>query len=164
MTAGALVLMALDKGSISQGPFNLSAYERLGPIEKTVDSVTAPYHKWDSIELFYSGTAGNDKDMLLSPAGDDQSRGNFHFVILNGLGVVDGKTRFMSRWQKQQSCLPAANFRGDGGTIRICVISDGLTTLPSELQITRASKLVLLLTRRFNISPAEVSYPTLWQR
>ncbi len=161
MTAGAIILMALGNNPPSAGPFCLSSYYRLDPIEKAVSSKASQFPtRWNCIEIFYSGTkAGNVKQLtslngLASP--DDL---NFHFVICNGLGGSDGQIQSTEKWQSQWSIIPGRTWYGSGQTIRICIIADGRTARPTDLQRKRLDSLVGALCRKFDIQPRYAYYP-----
>ena len=49
--------------------------------------------------------------------------------------------------------MPDQTWYGSGQTIRICVIADGKTTLPTDFQIKSVKALVEELHRKFNIQP-----------
>lgn len=164
MVAGALVLMALDKESISPGVFSLSVYTRLNQIEKVVvDSVKTDRQDWQNVEIFYSGTASSSIDKLYTRTAVGGSEHNFHFVITNGINGTDGQIQFTDKWEKQQLCSPSSRFRSQGRTIRICVVSDGLNTIPTDTQIQRTSALIRLFSRQFAIGADNVAYPADWQ-
>lgn len=153
MTVGAFVLMALGNNPPSAGPFCLSAYYRLDSIEQAVRSKAcqSPY-RWDSIEIFFSGTQGGS---LRQPTGAVDR--NSHFLICNGLGSGDGEIQPTENWQKQWSIRPGHTWQGTDKTIRICLIGDGVTTLPSDYQLKRLEMLLETLCRKFHI-PAESVY------
>ena len=161
MTAGAIILMALGNNPPSAGPFCLSSYYRLDPIEKAISSKASQFpSRWNCIEIFYSGTkAGNIKQLaslngLASP--DDL---NCHFVICNDLGGSDGQIQSTEKWQSQWSIIPGRTWYGSGQTIRICIIADGRTARPTDLQRKRLDSLVESLCRKFDIQPRYAYYP-----
>lgn len=161
MTAGAMILMALGSNPPSAGPFNLSSYYRLDPIEKAVRSRAAQSPgRWNRIEVYYSGTTAGNIEQLAALAGlgspDDV---DCHFCICNGLGGDDGEIQTTQKWQKQWSIVPGRNWYGTGQTIRICVISDNPASPPTDFQIKRTEALGELLCRRFEIPAEAVYYP-----
>lgn len=165
MTVGAFVLMALDNKAISAGPFSLASYTNLNPVNDVARHIsTLTPHDWQGVEVYYSKTNSGDIDALAKLARLSSSNDvNFHFVICNGDGAVDGFIEATKRWQAQRPCLPGGNWYGDSGSIRICVISDGLQNIPTDCQIKRATSLVELLSRKFNIAPAKITYPLSWK-
>ncbi len=156
MTAGAIVLMVLSGSPPSAGAFCLSSYYRLDPVEKAACSL-APQSpgQWSRIEVYYSGTKAGNIEQLVSLSGLAYAEDlNCHFVICNGLGGTDGLIQSTERWQHQ---LPAAGLRRPA--IRICVVSDGKSAHPTELQIKRTEALVDVLSRKFDIRPNAIRFP-----
>ena len=93
MTAGAIVLMALENNPPSAGPFCLSSYYRLDPVEQAVISRAAQSPgRWNCIEIYYSGTKAGNIEQLAALSGLAAPQDiNCHFVICNGLGGGDGQ-------------------------------------------------------------------------
>jgi hypothetical protein len=165
ITVGAIVLMALGNNPPSAGAFSLSRYYRLDPIEKVIlaRSPQSP-GRWSCIEIYYSGTKAGNIEQLASLnglAGPEDI--NCHFVICNGLGGDDGQIQPTEKWQRQWSAIPGRTWYGSGQTIRICIIADGKTTLPTDFQIKRVEKLLEELFKKFNILPEYIYYPNGWQ-
>jgi hypothetical protein len=165
MTLGAIVLMALGNNPPSAGPFCLSSYYRLDPIEKAVSSQAAqsPY-RWNCIEIYYSATKAGNIEQLASLSGLANPEDiNCHFVICNGLGADDGQIQPTEKWQRQWSIVPGQTWYGSSQTIRICVIADDKTIRPTNFQIKRVEALVEALSRKFNIQPEYIYYPGNWK-
>jgi hypothetical protein len=156
MTIGAFVLMALGNNPPSAGPFCLSAYYRLTSVDQAVQSraCQAP-HRWSSIEIFFSGTKAGS---LQQPTGAVDM--NCHFVICNGAGAGDGEIQTTEQWQKQWSIQASRTWQGSDKTIRICLIGDGVGTLPTDYQMKRLEMLLEALCRKFRIPAASVYLPT----
>jgi hypothetical protein len=156
MTAGAFVLMALGNNPPSAGPFCLSAYYRLDSVDRAIHSEACQSpNRWDSIEIFFSNTQGGS---LKNPVGGiDRSS---HFIICNGLGGSDGEIQTTENWQKQWSIRPDRTWQGTEGTIRICLIGDGVTTLATDCQLKRLEMLLQALCRQFNVSARSVYLPS----
>ena len=166
MTIGALVLMALDNHSLSGGPFSLASYTNLNPIEQVALTVKpADPANWSRIEISYSRTAAGNIDRLAKSNGLTSSADlNFHFVICNGQGETDGRIQATEKWRRQRPCLPGGNWYGTGRrTIRLCVIADGLKTLPTDCQVKRTAALAEALARKFDIPSQKILYPANWQ-
>jgi hypothetical protein len=165
MTAGAMVLMALGNNPPSAGPFCLSSYYRLDPIEEAILSRAAQSPgRWDSVEIYYSGTKAGNVEQLASLsglAGPEDS--DCHFCICNGLGGSDGQIQPTEKWQKQWSIVPSRTWYGSGQTIRICIIADSRTARQTDSQIKRTEALVEGLCRKFDIKPEHIYYPGDWQ-
>ncbi|MHC4483290.1 MAG: peptidoglycan recognition protein family protein [Planctomycetota bacterium] len=165
MTTGAVVLMALGSNPPSAGAFCLSRYYRLDPVEKAVASRAAQNpSRWNSIEIFYSGTeAGNIEQLasLRGLAGPEDI--DCHFCLCNSRGGSDGQIQPTEKWQRQWSIVPGRTWYGSSQTIRICVIADGKTTPPTDCQLKRVEALIEGLSRKFNIAPDAVYYPSDWR-
>jgi hypothetical protein len=161
MTTGAIVLMALGSNPPSAGPFCLSSYYRLDPVERAISSqAVQSSDRWNCIEIYYSGTKAGNIDQLASLGGLARAEDiNCHFVICNGLGGGDGQIQPSEKWQRQWSSIPGRTWYGSSKTIRICIITDGKTTPPTNSQIKRVEALVEALHRKFNIPPEFIYYP-----
>lgn len=166
MTLGAIVLMALGSNPPSAGPFCLSSYYRLDPVEESVFSRTVQsLDRWNRIEIYYSGTKAGNIEQLASLSGlSNPDDINCHFVICNGLGGGSGQIQPTAKWLKQWSCIPGKNWYGSGQTIRVCIVADNESSRPTDCQIKRAEALVEVLAQKFNISPQTIQYPTNWQQ
>jgi len=164
MTVGTMVLMALGNNPPSAGAFCLSNYYRLDPVEEVIASRTVqPADRWNRIEIYYSGTKAGNIEQLSSLEGLTNPEDiNCHFVICNGLGAADGQIQPTEKWQRQLSIIPDQARKGSSRTIRICIISDGKTTLPTDFQMKRGDALVDGLHRKFNIQPESIYYPSDW--
>ncbi len=165
MTIGAIVLMALGNHPPSAGPFCLSSYYHLDPIEKAISSQTTQSpHRWNCIEIYYSNTKAGNLEQLASLNGLTSPEDiNCHFVICNGLGAGDGQIQSTEKWQRQWSIVPGQTWYGSSQTIRICVIAGGESVRPTNLQLKRTETLVETLSRKFNIQPEHIYYPGSWK-
>lgn len=165
MTAGAVVLMALGNNPPSAGPFCLVSYYRLNPVEKAIRSHnTQSRSRWNSIEIYYSGTKAGNIEQLASLMGLSSPKDiNCHFCLCNGLGGSDGQIQKTEKWQRQWSIIPGPTWHGSSQTIRICIIADSQTSRPTDSQIKRAEALVEVLCRKFDISPEYIYYPDDWK-
>lgn len=165
MTLGAIVLMTLGGNPPSAGPFCLSSYYRLDAIDKTITSETTQSpDRWNCIEIYYSSTNAGNIEQLASLSGLTSPEDlNCHFVICNGLGASDGQIQSTEKWQKQWSSVPGQTWYGTSQTIRICAIAGGETNSPTNLQIKRVEALVEALSRKFNIQPECIYYPSNWK-
>ena len=165
MTIGAIVLMTLDSKSISGGAFSLVSYSALGTIKQAVVfRRNATAQRWERIEVFYSKTSGGNLEQLSSLSGLVSPEDiNFHFLICNGLGGIDGQISTTEKWLRQWSSLPDGSWNGVKRTIRICVIASGTGNPPTGSQLTRTVELVEMLTRKFHIDSKNILYPADWQ-
>ncbi len=163
MIVGTIILMSLGNNPPLAGAFCLSSYYHLQPIEKIIVSrVERSPYRWNRIEVYYSGTkAGNIKQLASLNGLTNPDDINCHFVICNGFGAADGQIQPTEKWQEQLSITPQ-RYQGSSSssqTVRICIISDGKTTLPTDFQIKRGDALVEGLCRKFNIPPTSIYYP-----
>lgn len=165
MTIGAIILMALDNHSLSAGAFSLVGYTNLDPIEQvTLNSVMLDKQKWDFIEVYYSRTdAGDIEDITRFNGLTNTEDVNFHFLVCNGNPEADGKIQATTKWRKQRPALGGQDFSGNNRTVRICVVADRLKSLPTDCQLKRATELVEVLARKFDVSPQRISYPADWK-
>jgi hypothetical protein len=165
MTVGAIVLMALGNHPPSAGAFCLSTYYRLNAVEQAVSSrVAQAPGRWESVEIYYSGTKAGNIDQIASLSGLTSSDDiNCHFVICNGLGGNDGQIQTTEKWQKQWSVIPDHTWYGSSRTIRVCLIADGKSVRPTNAQIKRAEALVEALSAKFSVPPAKIFYPSKWR-
>jgi len=165
MTIGAVVLMALGNHPPSAGAFCLSSYYRLDPVKEALYSqATQSADRWNHIEIYYSDTKAGNIQQLASLAGlaDTEDLG-CHFVICNGLGGDDGEIQSTEKWNRQWSVTPGKTWYGSNQTIRICLVADGKSTLPTDSQISRLAALTEKLCQKFNIRPDCIYYPANWQ-
>jgi len=165
MTAVAALLMALSSQSISAGAFSLASYSSLGSISSVTETRQATKaDRWDKIEVFYSNTKGGDLDQLASLNGLTSPEDlNFHFLVCNNLGALDGQIQSTEKWLNQWSALQGKAWYGSSSTIRICVVGEGKRTPASDYQVSRTQELIDALGRKYNIKPSSVSYPAGWQ-
>lgn len=122
MTSGTVVLIALGNNAPSGGLFSLSAYRQLEPIENALTSLSPQQpNRWNSIEIFYSGTKAGNIDQLASLEGISRPEDlNCHFCLCNGLGGTDGLIQATEKWQMQWSCVQTQTWFGSPQTIRMC--------------------------------------------
>lgn len=162
MTIGAIALLVLDDKAPSAGPFSLASYYRLESVEQAVKSQEKQYaRRWNGIEIFFSDSRGGNIAQLASLAGISSSENvNFHFLIGNGHGAVDGQIQTTERWQRQWSALPGGNWYGGGHVIRVCLVGDSDKMPSTDCQIKRVLALRQSLSRKFNIDPKNIVFPT----
>lgn len=170
MTVGVVILQSLGNNPPSAGAFCLSRYTRAVPVEEAVLSRAAqPASLWSGIEIYYSGTmSGNIQQLaFLSGLGNPEDI-NCHYVICNGIGGSDGQIQPTEKWQRQQSANHdwpnhEPQSQSWGQTVFICVIADGETIRPTEMQIEITEALVEGLCRKFDIQSESIHYPSDWQ-
>lgn len=165
MTTGAIVLMALGHNPPSAGPFSLWTYQRLSPVKNALSS-DAPQSRarWNRIEIHYSGTQAGNIEQLASLNGLIRSEDiNCHFCLCNGQGGDEGEIQPTARWKKQLPADRSSSWRGTTRTIRICLVGDGQTAVPTDCQIKRLQVLVETLRERFDIAPDAIDYPNDWR-
>jgi hypothetical protein len=159
LTAGLIILMALGNAPPPAGAFCLSGYYGLDSVEKAIFSrLSQPLDRWGRIVVYYSGTEGHGAEQLPSAGSlTSPEESSCHFVVNNGFGGADGQIQPTEKWLRQCSIVP-----GGGRTVHICVIANGVTTRPTDVQIKRVDGLVATLCREFNIEPEAVRYPNDW--
>jgi len=165
MTAGTIVLMTLRNEPPSAGPFCLSSYYRLDPVEEALASRAAQSpNRWNCIEIYYSDTKAGNIEQIASLNGlSRQEDINCHFVICNGLGGNNGQIQTTEKWHRQWSIIPGKTWYGTGQTIRICIIADGKSSIPTDFQTNRTHTLIEALRRKFDIHPENIYYPGNWK-
>ena len=72
----------------------------------------------------------------------------------------DGEIQASEPWQKQWSLRPSRTWQGSDKTIRICLIGDGVNTLPTNYQLKRLETLLEALCRKFGIAADSVYLPS----
>ncbi|MDO8301638.1 MAG: N-acetylmuramoyl-L-alanine amidase, partial [Sedimentisphaerales bacterium] len=147
------------------GAFSLASYQRLNDITDVIAarSILVP-DRWNCIEIYYSRTTGGNLTQLASLSGLTNARDvNFHFVVYNGRGGNEGQIQSTERWLQQFSCIPGGSWYGTGSTIRICIVGDGKKIMPTDCQLKRTAALIEELSRKFNIAPKNIRYPSNWQ-
>lgn len=161
MTVGAVVLMTLGNHPPSAGPFCLSRYYRLDPVEKAMSSRACQSRdRWRSVEIYFSGTKAGNIEQLAALSGSTGSENlNCHFIICNGRGGGDGQIQPTEKWQQQWSITPGRDWHGSGQTVRICIVADGQAVYPTDSQMKRLEALIESLYRRFSIQPENIYYP-----
>lgn len=182
ITLGAVILNALGHHPPSAGAFCLSRYYLLGSVEEVILSrADQSQQSWSQIEIQYSDTeSGNIEQLAALNNLDSPEQINYHFVICNGNGGHDGLIQPTEKWQRQLPILTqpkngrlflAEQLQNDEPssrdkteqTIYICVIADNKTSFPTNFQIKRTEVLVGELSRKFNIQPKSIRYPSNWQ-
>lgn len=170
MTVGVVILQALGNNPPPAGAFCLSSYNRAVSVEEAVLSrALQPAGRWDRIEIYYSGTmSGNIHQLAFLSGLANPEDINCHYVICNGIGGSDGQIQPTEKWQKQQpaNCdrLNHEPLPDNGAqTIFICVIADGKTVRPTDLQIKTAEALAQELSGKFDIEPESIRYPGGWR-
>lgn len=131
------------------------------PLLQVVRSQAVQYrNRWNSIEIYYSGTKVGNLEQLASLRGLVSPKDiNFHFCLCNGRGGNDGQIQTTEKWQRQWSIIPEPNWHGSGQTIRICIIADGKTAPPTDSQVKRTEALVEVLCRVFDIKNELIRQP-----
>jgi len=171
MTLGAIVLVTLDRGGPLGSAWSLANYLKLSPVENSVSNAGVDAaRRWNRIEVFYSNTTGgNVRELTLLYGLRTGQDLNAHFVVCNGRGakseeIREGQIQYTERWRLQKPCFPDGRWRGSSDTIRICVVADGATTLPTETQVARTVELVNFFRKQFRISSRQVVWPANWPR
>jgi hypothetical protein len=159
MTVGAVVLMVLGSNPPSAGPFCLATYYKLDSVDHALHSEQPQAaNRWNAIEIFFSGTRGGNADRLAEVNRlNSAAELNCHFIICNGVGARDGEIESTQRWQTQRSARLDAP--GTDRTIRVCLIGNGTSAVPTEYQLGRLRILLENLCRKFSIPNDAVRIP-----
>ncbi|MHC4280611.1 MAG: hypothetical protein ACYSUJ_10710 [Planctomycetota bacterium] len=133
--AGLVLLQSLGTAPRKADAFSLSDFYKLKPVDKVLVSRTQQYRdRWSRINIIFSGTRAGDIDQLSSLSGLRKPEDiNYHFVICNGFGGVDGLIQPTEKWQRQWSTTPNLNTSSGERIIRICVISDAKNPPPHRI-------------------------------
>ena len=150
MTAGALVLLALEGKPIKPMAFSLSSQTRLRSAHVALATKAAiePGRWEDQIEVSYACNNG----ALSSQVGPALSM-NYHFVISDGSVGQDGQIFATTRWTKQLGCPVPGDSPQANHTIRICLICDGAPADPSPRQRQQLETLVCSLGKHCQTEP-----------
>jgi len=72
-------------------------------------------------------------------------------------GDARGEIQATEKWQNQWSIQPTRTWQGSERTIRICLVGDRRSALPTDYQLKRLEILLEALCRKFRI-PADSVY------
>ena len=163
MTATLLLLLSLGSNPPPAGAFCLSDYCSLDTIDNLIRSqLPQQQGRWNNIRIYYSGyREGNLNQIARLQDIKDPLYINCHFIICNGFGGRNGEIIPTYKWQKQWSAnvkLPNSTWQ----TIEICVITNPLTSRPTDLQTRRTEGLVEQLCWEFDIPNTSIYYPPGW--
>jgi hypothetical protein len=151
MTAGALVLLALEGKPIKPMAFSLSSQTQLTSIPSALGTEAGvELRRWRRIEVSYH-PSHTPLSARYGLAGDLAT--NYHFVIGNGLAGGDGQIFASTAWTKQRLCRVNANSTEGRGTIRITLIGDGPSPRSTPRQARQLESLVSSLVRTCQIEP-----------
>ncbi|MCK4629058.1 MAG: hypothetical protein KAT56_08635 [Sedimentisphaerales bacterium] len=146
MTAGALILLALEGKPIRRVPmgYSLLSQSRLNSFDIDLQTeVGLELGRWQDIKVYFE----LDNGRLSSRFGPTGTLAiSYHFVISNGSTGRDGQIYPTNRWRSQMPCLNTST--GSERTLRICLLRDSAKSKQtgnqgSQLDILQ-SKLVKL--------------------
>jgi len=159
---GLFVLKSLDHAPVQAKAFSLSDYQRLGSVAKFFSSdVSEPLKDWAGIDVYYFD--GNDRGQPLSERNyNNYDYRNSHFVVWNGIIGGNGQIQSTVNWRKQASCAEN-DIDCDEDTIRICIVTEGNSLCPTDIQVKRAESLAEVISRKFDIASACIIYPDNWR-
>lgn len=155
MTAGALILLALEGKPIKPMPFSLASQNQLSTLQSALGTQPGVEPaQWNRIEVTYR----TENHFV---AGYPEPRGvavnQFHFLLGNGQIGRDGQVFASSRWGRQQACLRDSRGSYDAQTIRICLICrPGISPAGTPMQIQQLQNLTDSLVRFCRFEPAIV--------
>ncbi len=158
---GAVILRILGNNPPASGAFSLSKYYGLDPVKTVISNPLGQVNDhWKQIEINYSGARAAMAVLPFSSGFEDDII--CHFVIYNDFFGKDGEIQSTEKWQRQQPITTDRTGDSDR-TIHICVMNDGDTTYPTNLQIKRTEALVEGLSRKFAIQGETIFYPDNWR-
>lgn len=163
MTAGALMLLALQGKPIKPMAFSLSSQIQLTAAPNLLDAQlstpTIDPDLWRRIEICYRTSNAPE---ALAPVAAQQGLAaalalEYHFVIDSGhAGGLDGQIYVSSAWTEQRPCL----YRSDRldlptpqDTIRICLIRGAQQTAATSAQGQQLEALMSSLTSNCRTEP-----------
>ena len=154
---GLLVLKSLDHAPVQAQAFSLSDYQRLGSVEKFFSvEVSEPLKDWSGIDIYYYDGSGG------SSAKSNYDYRNCHFVVWNGFIGGDGQIQSTEYWREQVSCS-GTDVDCDNEMIRICIVTEGNSLCPTDIQVKRVEVLAEVISREFDITPGRIFYPGNWR-
>lgn len=160
---GLFVLKSLDNTPAKAQAFSLSDYQRLGSVEKFFRSeLSEPLSDWDVVEIYYYDSNDRGRSSSESDISNYDYR-NCHFVLWNGFIGGNGQIQSTANWREQVSCSENDIDGDEEKKIRICVVTDGNSLYPTDIQAKRVEALVEMISREFDITPEHISYPGNWR-
>ncbi|MBN2064338.1 MAG: N-acetylmuramoyl-L-alanine amidase [Sedimentisphaerales bacterium] len=152
MSAGALILMALEGKPLKPVAFSLSSSSEVNTAlpKATVGTRNGIVPgKWHTIEITFSSSYADIVNTRTTGELDKFA----HFVICDGTNdSVDGQILATTSWFDQK----AAALNPTGNIIRICLITPEGCFKPTPWQYNRLESLVKCLTRHCNIPSNQI--------
>jgi len=122
MTAGALILLALEGKPVRRVPmgYSLLSQSRLNSFDIDLQTeVGLELGRWRDIKVYFESNNGRLSSRF-GPTGTLAI--SYHFVISNGSTGKDGQIYPTNRWRSQLPCLNTSS--GSERTLRVCLIRD----------------------------------------
>lgn len=159
---GLFVLKSLDHAPVKAQAFSLSDYQRLGSVEEFFSAdVSEPLRDWGGIDIYYYD--GNIRMRSFEENNNfTYDYRNCHFVVWNGFIGGDGQIQSTVNWRKQVSCS-GNDVDCDEEVVRICIVTDGNSLCPTNIQVKRVEVLAEVISREFGITPGRIFYPGNWR-
>ena len=157
MSAGALILLALEGKPIQPMPFSLSSQGQFTAVEsalKTETPIRADH--WRRIDVSYRADPGQLPQYGLT----GELAVMYHFVIANVNGKQSSCIYSSRQWTKQLPCLGSENSPRDRQTIKICLLTNNPgQPVSTSSQVRQLQKLVDYLIKDCQIEPNLVWMP-----
>jgi hypothetical protein len=158
MSAGALILLALEGKPIKPLPFSLASQMRLNSPDHALGTeIGIQPGRWLSVEVSYRPNQGqlSQRYGLVGELAESH-----HFVIADPSSGNDGQIYASQRWVKQLSCKDSPDNPLDKRTIRICLLTgDPSRPISSNRQAQQLDNLVSTLVKYCRIEPKVVWNP-----
>ena len=157
MSAGALILLALEGKPIQPMPFSLSSQGQFTAVESALktDTPIRP-ERWRRIDVSYRADPGQLPQYGLT--GELAVR--YHFVIANVISNQSSCIYSSHRWTKQLPCTGPENGPRDQQTIKICLLTNNPNQpVSTSSQVRQLQKLVDYLIKDCQIEPNLVWMP-----
>ncbi len=149
MTAGALILFALEGRPIKPTAFSLSSHYRMPEIRNTLGIPhDVDLGQWRDIEISYQYNNGQLTDGgRLSGSFSSQ----YHLVINSSMIDGQGPIFASPKWSSQSSCDLPDRSLGTPQTIRICVVITSTNENGTSKQVRLLETLVSYLAKHFRV-------------
>ena len=148
MTAGALILLALEGKPIQPMPFSLYHQGQLTAVETALQTDTAiEPGRWLRIDVSYR-TNQDQLSPQYRPTGELAQK--YHFIISDQNSSIFAS----QRWYRQLPCFSPPNGLSDPQTIKICLFTHNPSRPAStHHQVRQLQELIEYLQKNYHIEP-----------
>jgi len=150
MTAGSLILLALEGKPIQPGPYSLYSESRLIPVETALQTeIPVEAGRWRRIDVSYQPNQGQFSSQL-GLTGEYAQK--YHIVIPDQSTEPNNHIFSTYRWTKQLPCFDPPNGLIDQQVIKICLLTDkNQQNNCSPIQVLQLQNVVEYLTKTCHI-------------